>query len=510
MIRTRTNVVGRTAVGGLISMLAISLTACGALGGESESNSSDGTVTVWQYYGDEQMPTGKPLYDALEAYDAQNDDVKVKIRFIPFEDFNRTLQQGAAAGEGPDVALINAFDTQQMAEAGVIEDISDQVEEWGEQDAYYPTSWETTQVGGKTYGIPHVADDYALYYNKDVFEAAGVQPPKTWDEMESTAATLAKEVKYGLAVSGREGAEGATGILLRQLAAGGDLKTFGDGTGAAALESFKRMVDNGGLSKGFLTWLEDDAKTQFAGGSAAMMINSATYVNILRDEVPDLNWGVVPLPKDEVTKSFPVGGEPHHRRGQRRPGRCLGPHRPPAGAAGSGGVPPGPQQAACPRRRSQGGRGPYPQDLRRPARERLGARGRRRDALQRVADRDPGSPAGHHQRQQQPGRRRYGGAGQDRRRSRVVSSLARTTVRPGQRRPNLAPYLFLAPAVVFVVLTVVYPLIYNILQSFFDVGLREVVQGGATWVGLDNCQTSSGAPSSGTQSSSRWSTPSAR
>ncbi|MFD7077683.1 ABC transporter substrate-binding protein [Nocardioides sp. NPDC059952] len=304
MIRTRTHVGRRITIGGLVPVLAISLSACGALGGESESSASDGTVTVWQYYGDEQMPTGKPLYDALEAYDAENDDVKVKIRFIPFEDFNRTLQQGAAAGEGPDVALINAFDTQQMADAGVIEDISDQVEEWGEQDAYYSTSWETTQVDGKTYGIPHVADDYALYYNKDVFEAAGLRPPATWDEMESTAATLATNVKYGLAVSGREGAEGATGILLRQLAAGGDLATFGDGTGAAALESFNRMVDNGGLSKGFLTWLEDDAKTQFAGGNAAMMINSATYVNILRDEVPDLNWGVAPLPKDKASKSF--------------------------------------------------------------------------------------------------------------------------------------------------------------------------------------------------------------
>jgi len=37
-----------------------------------------------------------------------------------------------------------------------------------------------------------------------------------------------------------------------------------------------------------------------------------------------------------------------------------------------------------------------------------------------------------------------------------------------------------------VVLTVIYPLVYNISQSFFDVGLREVAQGGATWVGLDN------------------------
>ena len=55
-----------------------------------------------------------------------------------------------------------------------------------------------------------------------------------------------------------------------------------------------------------------------------------------------------------------------------------------------------------------------------------------------------------------------------------------------RRRRIPAGYLFLAPAVVFVTLTVLYPLLYNISQSFFDVGLREVVSGGAQWVGLDN------------------------
>lgn len=52
--------------------------------------------------------------------------------------------------------------------------------------------------------------------------------------------------------------------------------------------------------------------------------------------------------------------------------------------------------------------------------------------------------------------------------------------------PRLGAYLFVLPAVAFAAATVVYPLLYNVLQSFFDVGLREVVQGGATWVGLDN------------------------
>lgn len=298
----------RIAAASLATLLPLGLAACGSFGGggddDSGSGSSDNTITFWQYYGDPEMPTGAPLYDALEKYDERNDDIKVDVRYIPFEDFNRTLQQAAAADELPDIALINAFDTQNMAEAGIISDLSDRVEEWGEQDAYFPTSWETTQVDGATYGIPHVADAYAVYYNKDLLKAANLTPPKTWNEMEQAAAKLGGDGKYGLAVSGIEGAQGATGVVLRTLAAGGSVEEFGDGAGATALDSFKTMVDDGGLSQGFLTWTEEDAKNQFATGEAAMMINSATYVSTLREENPDLNWSVSLLPKDEARATF--------------------------------------------------------------------------------------------------------------------------------------------------------------------------------------------------------------
>ncbi|TDC50280.1 sugar ABC transporter substrate-binding protein [Jiangella ureilytica] len=292
----------------LVAGLAASLTACGSLGGGGDDSGDDdataegdGVISFMHYYGE---PHNVPLEAALDEFAAAN-DVEIDVRHVPFPDFNRTLQQAAAADELPDIALINAFDTQQMAEAEIIQDLSDRVEEWGEQDAYYPTSWQTTQVDGATYGIPHVADDYAVYYNADLLAAAGVEPPQTWEDMEEAAAALSQNgAKYGLAVSGREGAEGATGILLRALAAGGDLETFGDEAGVEALESFGRMVENGGLSEGFLTWSEDDAKNHFATGQAAMMINSATYVNILREEVPDLNWDVAPIPTDQTSRTF--------------------------------------------------------------------------------------------------------------------------------------------------------------------------------------------------------------
>jgi multiple sugar transport system substrate-binding protein len=296
----------RTSLAFLVgAAVTVSLAACGSLGGSSDgADKADGTVTVWQYYGDPSTPTGGPFYDVLKKYDAQNDDVKVKIRFIPFDDFNRTLLQAAAAHDLPDVALINAFDTQNMAEAGVIEDLSSRVKKWGEQDAYFPTSWKTTQVEGKTYGIPHLADAYAVYYNKTLLDRAGLKPPTTWQEMEANAAKLAGGDTFGLAVSGIEGAEGATGLVIRDLAAGGTVDKLDDDAGQKALTSFKTMVDSGALSKGFLTWNEEDAKNQFATGKAAMMINSATYVSVLRKENPDLKWGVALLPKDQERLTF--------------------------------------------------------------------------------------------------------------------------------------------------------------------------------------------------------------
>jgi multiple sugar transport system substrate-binding protein len=297
---------------GAALVAATALAGCGALGadggndtgsgGGEEPEAGDGVITFWHYYGE---PHGIPLEETLAKY-SEETGVEVEPRFIPFDDFNRTLQQSAAAGELPDIALINAFDTGQMADAGIIEDISAYVDEWGEQDSYYPTGWETGQVDGVTYGIPHLADDYAVYVNEDILAEAGVAVPTTWDEMEEAAAQVASSgaAPYGIAVAGVEGAEGATAVLLRALAAGGSLETFGDAAGIEALESFQRMVESGALSEGFLTWNEDDAMTAFTNGEVAFAINSASAVNVVSEAAPDMNWTVAPIPSDETTATF--------------------------------------------------------------------------------------------------------------------------------------------------------------------------------------------------------------
>lgn len=281
------------------AVAVLAAAGCAGGGGTGGGGAPAEPLSVWQFYGDESMPTGKPFYDLVARYEQQS-GTDVDIRFIPYDDFNRTLTQAAAAGDGPDIALIGAFDTAAMADAGVVLDLTPQVQAWGQQGAYFPTGWESTQADGKTYGIPHLADAYAVYYNTAMVQ----QAPTTWAEMEATAASLSGEGRAGLAVSGIEGAEGATGLAIRMLAAGAQPTEIDSPGGHAALESFTRMVASGALSGGFLTWNEEDAKNQFATGQAAMMINSATYVNILREENPDLRWSVAVLPSEATGQTM--------------------------------------------------------------------------------------------------------------------------------------------------------------------------------------------------------------
>src|SRR5690606_23816861 len=123
----------------------------------------------------------------------------------------------------------------------------------------------------------------------------------------------------------------------------------------------------------------------------------------------------------------------------------------------------------------------------------------------RGADRAAGRASADDQRHPRR-RRRPHRAGRDRRGARdVMTVIEADAVRERPRTPAPAPRpqraagagadgLFLLPAVRFVAVTVVYPLVYSVLQAFQDVGLREVIRGGADWVGLANFADQFGRP----------------
>ncbi|WP_114854221.1 extracellular solute-binding protein [Brachybacterium sp. YJGR34] len=297
----------RTALAGGLGLTAAALGACtpGGSPAADDSAASDGggdggPLTLWHYYGG---AATAPLEALIQRY-TEETGTEVEVRFIPFGDFNRTLLQAATGDDLPDIALINAFDTALFAGSDMLTDLSDRVGDWGEQDAYAAGPWDTTQVGGATFALPHVADTYALWTNTTALSAAGTQAPSTWQETEEAAIAAAGDGSYGLAFCGITGVEGATSWMLRFLAAGGDLTAPDSDAGTAAMESFTRMLEGNGFSEGVLTWNEDDTYTQFRTEAAAMMINSASYLTSLAEEAPDLEVEIVPMPADAEPVSW--------------------------------------------------------------------------------------------------------------------------------------------------------------------------------------------------------------
>lgn len=292
----------RALLGASAGLAAAALTGCGPGKGAAKKpapqQDSGGPLTFWHYYGGQAT---KPIEDLLAKYSAEK-GVEVTPRLIPFDDFNRTLLQSATAGDLPDIALLNAFDTALFAQSEMIIDLTDRVQQWGQSDQYFDGPLRTTQAQGRTWAVPHVADTYALWTNDALL---GDRPaPATWQDVETMAPGLTADKVFGLAYCAIEGVEGATAWLMRFLAAGGDFARLDSEAGVRAMASFKSMLDAKATSPGVLTWNEDDVTTQFSNGLAAMMINSASYVSSITEEKPDLKWSVAPMPNDQSQHSF--------------------------------------------------------------------------------------------------------------------------------------------------------------------------------------------------------------
>jgi multiple sugar transport system substrate-binding protein len=263
------------------------------------------TITWWDYFSD----ANGAAMDAQHArYMKANPNVTIERTYIAFADLKQRLLQGAAAGDLPDVVIIDNPDHQAFSSLGIFEDVTDRVAEWGQADKYFEGPWFSTTFKDKNYGIPDNSNCLVLWYNTSFLKEAGLEPPTTWEELTSSAQALTEGDRFGLAVSGIKSEEGTFQWLPFLWATGEDLATLDSDGGRRALQLWVDMVDNGSMSKGILGWDQQDVRTQFQNGRAAMMSNGPWQIPVLKKEAPDLEWNVVTLPKDKQGASI-LGGE---------------------------------------------------------------------------------------------------------------------------------------------------------------------------------------------------------
>ncbi|MBS9719447.1 sugar ABC transporter substrate-binding protein [Tianweitania sp. BSSL-BM11] len=117
--------------------------------------------------------------------------IKADIEIIGQDVFENRITLSFAGRTGDiDVVHTPAIQVQRWVEAGWINPITDQVDALEDKDDFLKGPLEAYAVEGDTYALPFFAEVGLLAYRKDILEAKGQQPPKTWDEMLSVAAAI--------------------------------------------------------------------------------------------------------------------------------------------------------------------------------------------------------------------------------------------------------------------------------------------------------------------------------
>jgi multiple sugar transport system substrate-binding protein len=244
----------------------------------------------------------------IARFKAENPGVEIDRRSIPFADLQRSILQGAGAGLLPDLAIVDNVSNQALAATGILADLTDHIEAWGQKSNYFPGPWSSTQYKHRIYGIPNNSNCIVLYYNGPMLERAGIAPPTTWEELRAAAKALTRSDVRGLALSAIKTEEGTFHFLPFLWQAGGDLDSLDGEAGIAALDYVGTLVKDGSLSRSALGWTQADIESQFESGNVAMQINGPWQIPSLHKNAASLDWRVAPLPARKKPATC-LGGE---------------------------------------------------------------------------------------------------------------------------------------------------------------------------------------------------------
>jgi multiple sugar transport system substrate-binding protein len=289
-------------------LVPLALTACGGSDGGDDgaasSSSSVKSLRVLDYYANE--PDKTVYANVLDACGKSN-GVTIQREAVPGDTLIQKVLQQSSSKTLPDVLMLDNPDLQQIAATGALAPL----DQFGlSAEGYAQGVIDASTYKGKLYGLQPITNTIGLFYNKDILDKAGVEPPTTWDELRAAAKKLTQGKQYGIAFSAPANYEGTWQFLPFMWSNGGNEKDIATPQTAAALQFLVDLVKDGSASKSVVNWTQADVNDQFKAGNAAMMINGPWQFPVL-NAVKSLHYEVVPTPapKPGATVVSPLGGE---------------------------------------------------------------------------------------------------------------------------------------------------------------------------------------------------------
>ncbi|MGW4750434.1 ABC transporter substrate-binding protein, partial [Streptomyces sp. NPDC004290] len=291
----------------VVSALVLPLSACGSSddgGGSTDASGAiegDITFQTWNL-----RANFKSYFDGLIAgFEKEHPGTHVKWIDQPAEGYPDKLSADAAGGTLPDVVNVSPDLLAPLAEAGLALDLDKAAAKY--RSEYLDGAWTGQRIPGMTgtYAFPWYLNTGPLFYNKDLFRKAGLDPdspPKTYDELFTDALQLAKKSDGKVATLanvptiedfGRYGVE----LMNKQ----GTGFAFNDAKGVELLTKYKELYDAKALDPQALTATPESSGKKFLTGAVAMNPGSALDLENFKKQAPGLykNIGIT----DQITST---------------------------------------------------------------------------------------------------------------------------------------------------------------------------------------------------------------
>lgn len=269
-----------------------------------------GTIEFWAAGAD-----GEALPELVAQFEEENPDVTVNVTAIPGDEFDTKMSAAIAAGNVPDVVYLLSQTQATMLATGSFAAVPDGLVD---SSSFFSSMWDAAQYDGVAHAVPWYTYAQALYYRKDLAEAAGVEAPETWaDYATFSEAVQGEGATFGVGLSAEWNTYTAQQYndFVRQ--AGGALIsddltewTIDTPENLEALEEFTGLITDGYASPDGPTFL--DTVSWFTTGEIASYINGPWFPGWL-EEANGEGWidehlGLTLLPAGPAGTTSALGG----------------------------------------------------------------------------------------------------------------------------------------------------------------------------------------------------------
>lgn len=307
----------RFAAVAMAAAIGATMAGCGS-GGPTQAKGAE--ATMWS------LTTGdQPVIKAaVDRWNKDNPDRKITVEFFASDAMKAKIRTAVGSGQPPTLIFNWAGGgLKSYVNANAVEDLSALAKDKPQvTDRYLPSVLQNGVVNGKTYALPmSKVNPASIYYNKDLLEKAGIQPPKTWDELMAAVPKLKAQGVAPFALGGQSkwpeliwleylvDRQGGSAVWDRIQK--GEPGAWSDPAVIDALTKIQQLVDAGGFQEGFASTASTSGSelALLYTGKAAMSLQLASQYQSIKQGAPAFisegKLGYTPFPTISGGKGDP-------------------------------------------------------------------------------------------------------------------------------------------------------------------------------------------------------------